>query len=91
MDEIYKISVENFSTEFIFYVLLLKILLKIKTSIFLKCKGGSKEYKANHGYEVKKSCAKREYHDENVFFKADIDSSKYNFLFHLKSKTNLLF
>ena len=34
--------------------------------------------------------AKREFHDENVFLKADRALSKLNFLFHLKSKTNLV-
>ena len=32
----------------------------------------------------------RESHDENVFLKAGRASSKLNFLFHLKSKTNLV-
>ena len=32
----------------------------------------------------------RECHDKNVFLKADRTSSKLNFLFHLKSKTNLV-
>ena len=38
----------------------------------------------------KKSSAKRECHDGNVFLKADRDLSKFNFFFHLKSKTNLV-
>ena len=29
----------------------------------------------------------REYHDENVFLKADRPLSKFNLVFHLKSKT----
>ena len=33
---------------------------------------------------------KREYHNENVVFKADRALSKLNFHFYLKSKTNLL-
>ena len=38
----------------------------------------------------RKSSAKREYHDENVFLKADRALSKLYFFFHLKSKTNLV-
>ena len=38
----------------------------------------------------RKSIAKREYHDENVFLNADRTLSKLNFLFYLKSKTNLI-
>ena len=38
----------------------------------------------------KKSSAKREYYDENVFLKADRALNKLNFLFHLKSKINLV-
>ena len=38
----------------------------------------------------RKSSAKRECHDENVFLKADRALSKLNFLFHLNSKTNLV-
>ena len=34
--------------------------------------------------------AKRKYHDENAFLKADRALSKLNFCFHLKSKTNLV-
>ena len=37
-----------------------------------------------------KSSAKREYYDENMFFKAHRAISKWNFLFHLESKTNLV-
>ena len=33
---------------------------------------------------------KREWHDEDVFLKADRALTKFNFLFHLKSKPNLL-
>ena len=36
----------------------------------------------------KKSSAKREHYDENVFFKANRALGKLNLLFHLKSKTN---
>ena len=48
--------------------------------------------KQNHEFPwIKyKSSARRECHDENVFLKADRASSKLNFLFHLKSKTNLV-
>ena len=38
----------------------------------------------------RKSSAKRECYDENVFLKSDRALSKLNILFHLKSKTNLL-
>ena len=38
----------------------------------------------------KKSSAKWEYHDENVFLKAYRALSKLNFLFDLKSKINLV-
>ena len=38
---------------------------------------------------VTKLNAKREYYNENVFLKADRALSKLNFLFLLKSKTNL--
>ena len=38
----------------------------------------------------KKLSAKHECHDENLFPKADKALSKLNFLFHLKSKTNLV-
>ena len=40
---------------------------------------------APNGYKVKKSNAKREYHDENVSLKADRALS--NFFFHLESET----
>ena len=39
---------------------------------------------------LKKLSVKRDCHDENVFLKADRVLSKCNFLFHLKSKTNLV-
>ena len=38
----------------------------------------------------RKSSTKREFHDENVFLKADGALSKFNLLIHLKSKTNLV-
>ena len=38
----------------------------------------------------RKSSAKRECHDENVFLKADRALNKLNFLFHSNSKTNLV-
>ena len=34
--------------------------------------------------------AKRECHGKNVFLKADRAISKFNLIFHLKSKTNLV-
>ena len=39
---------------------------------------------------MQKLSSKREYHDENVFLKADRALSKLHFFFHLKSKTNLV-
>ena len=38
----------------------------------------------------RKSSAKRERHDENVFLKADRALSKLNLLFHLNSKRNIV-
>ena len=41
----------------------------------------------SNGYKIK---IEREHYDENVFLKADRASSKWNFLFNLKSKTKLV-
>ena len=42
----------------------------------------------SYGNFYRKLSAKRDYHDENVFLKADKALSKLNFLFNLKSKRN---
>ena len=76
LDKVYNFLLEHFLTRYIFYV------YELHNLFYWKC--------SFNGYKVKKTSAKREYYDEDVFLKADRALSKLNFLFYSNSKTNLV-
>ena len=87
LNEVYKFSSRHFSTECIFYVLIIRN--TIENISFLAYKYVICLLKS-YWNVYRKSSAKRECQDENVFLKANRALSELNFLFHLNSKTNLV-
>ena len=100
LNEVYKFSSRHFSTECIFYVFIIRNniekfhflffnVTRLKTCLLLYRPPKYVICLLKSYWNIyRKSSAKRECHDENVFLKAGRALSELNFLYHLNSKTN---